>query len=177
MPPQVRSALAGLIERLRPVTRGVRWVRADGVHLTLRFLGEVEAHRLEAIVSAVRSGTAGHPPLRMRTDGLGTFPERGRPRVAWLGLVDEAGTLASLRDALERALERAGFARETRAFHPHLTLGRVRAGADPAAVLSRTPPPAPVPFEADEFVLMESEVGPQGARYTPHARFPLLEAV
>lgn len=176
MPPEVRPALTALLERLRSVVRGVRWVQPEGIHLTLRFLGEVEPDRLDSIVDAVRIGTAGHPPLQLRTHVLGTFPDRGRPRVAWLGLVDEAGTLGSLYGALERALEGVGFTPEGRPFMPHITLGRVRLGANPGPALDRIPPPRPASFEVHEFVLMESTLSPKGARYTPWARFPLLEA-
>ncbi|MEE8538110.1 MAG: RNA 2',3'-cyclic phosphodiesterase [Acidobacteriota bacterium] len=176
MPPEVQAPLAELIDSLRSAEPGVRWVKAAGLHLTLRFLGELHEERLEAIVAAVRFGTAGCPPLFLRTAEFGTIPQRGRPRVVWMGLLDESGSLEGLHTALNGTLEQSGFSRETRPFRPHVTLGRVRQGARPGRLLEQTVPPRPIPFVVREFVLMQSELGPQGACYTPRARFPLLEA-
>lgn len=176
MPPEIRAPLTELIDRLRSAEHGVRWVRADGLHLTLRFLGEVHEEGFDSIVAAVRYGTAGCPPLYLRTAEFGTFPQRGQPRVAWMGLVDESGSLESLRAALECALVQAGFGRETRPFRSHLTLGRVRQGARPGQLLGQTLSLRPMPFVVHEFVLMQSRLGPRGACYTPRARFPLVEA-
>ena len=176
MPPEVRTPLAELIDRLRSEEPGVRWVRGEGLHLTLRFLGEVHEDRFDSIAAAVRSGTAGCPPLYLRTAEFGMFPQRGRPRVAWVGLLDERGSLERLCKALEGALEEAGFSREERPFQAHLTLGRVRQGTRPGRLLRQVLAPRPVPFEVHEFVLMQSQLGPQGARHVPRARFPLLEA-
>lgn len=172
-PEALRAELGALIERLRSWGSGVRWVPPTGIHLTLRFLGEVEGSRLESILEAGRAGAAGAPRLRLRSGGLGTFPERGRPRVVWVGVQDEAGGLLRLHASLEGALEGAGLAREERPFSPHLTLGRVRPGADPRRALAQAPALAPRAFEVDELVLMESFLGPQGARYETRARFAL----
>jgi len=173
MPPPVRATLAELLERLRPLGRGVRWVDAEAIHLTLRFLGEIEPARLEALTAAARSGTGSCSALRLRTGGLGAFPERGRARVVWIALSDEDGALAALHAALEAALERQGFGREQRPFAPHLTLGRVRQGGDPRPALARVAAPEPVLFGAQEYVLMESHLDPGGARYKMCARFGL----
>jgi 2'-5' RNA ligase len=176
MPAEVRQTLAETIARLRPLSRGVRWVDAAGIHLTLRFLGEVQMERLEAIGTAARSGTSDSRALRLRTGSLGVFPERGLPRVVWIGLADDGGALAALQVALESAMEQEGFGRERRPFSPHLTLGRVKEGGDPRPVLARVAAPEPVAFRVGEFVLMESHLGPGGARYQARARFALREA-
>jgi 2'-5' RNA ligase len=172
MPAEVRQALAGVVERLRPRAPAVRWVRPEGIHLTLRFLGEVEEPRLGAIVAAARSLPAGGA-LRLRTGGLGAFPARGRPRVVWLGLEESGAALRALKEGLEAALERIGFAPEGRDWSPHLTLGRIKPGGDPRAALAATAAPAALEFELREFVLMESRLEPSGARYERRAAFPL----
>lgn len=175
MPPEVRAELAALVERLRPRAEGVRWVRPEGIHLTLRFLGEVGPERLEPIVAAGRAVPAGEAP-RLRLGDLGAFPGRGRPRVIWVGLEEAGAALDRLREGLESELERAGFAREGRDWSPHLTLGRVRPGGDPRASLAAGAAPASLEFEAREFVLMESRLEPSGARYERRAAFPLTGA-
>lgn len=175
MPPSVRQRLAALVEPLRRKAAGVRWVDPHGIHLTLRFLGEVQPERLEAIVAAARAGLDGRPAPRLRTGELEVFPERGRPRVVWVGVEDEAGALADLHRALEGALEPLGFAPEGRPYSPHLTLGRVREGGDPRRALSEVTAPEPLSFRVAEAVLMESLLGDAPARYEVRARFALRE--
>jgi len=175
MPPAVRRSLGDLVDLLHRKASAVHWVDPHGIHLTLRFLGEVQAERLEAIVAAARAGLDGRPAPRLRTGELGVFPERGRPRVVWVGLEDEAGTLADLHRALEGALEPLGFAPEGRPYSPHLTLGRVREGGDPRRVLSEVTAPESLSFQVAEAVLMESLLGDGPARYEVRARFGLRE--
>lgn len=169
----LRADVEDLIGRLRARGRGIRWADPKGIHLTLRFLGEVEPGRLEAIARAGRAAGERSSALRLRSGGLGTFPERGLPRVVWLGVEDTDGALGRLHAALEEALEGAGLGREGRPLSPHLTLGRVRPGADPRRALEGVGGPAARGFEAGDFVLMESVLGPSGARYEARSRFAL----
>jgi 2'-5' RNA ligase len=171
MPAEVRAALAVIIERLRQRAPGVRWVRPEGIHLTLRFLGEVEAARLESIVAAARGMRTGGT-LLLRTGDLGVFPARGRPRVVWVGLEERGEGLRRLQSGLDAALERIGFDRDDRDGSPHLTLGRVKPGGDPRAALAAAAP-ASREFEVREFVLLESRLQPSGAIYERRAAFPL----
>ncbi|MEE9218251.1 MAG: RNA 2',3'-cyclic phosphodiesterase [Acidobacteriota bacterium] len=173
MPQEVCAPLARLIEPLRARARSVRWVNPAAIHLTLRFLGSVEPEQLDSILTAARCATGGKPRLCLRTTDLGTFPGGGRPRVIWIGLEDLDGSLHGLHDSLETALEQGGIPREPRAFSPHLTLGRVRRGADARGALSGARPPLPVAFEVGEVVLMASLLEPQGARYEVRSRLPL----
>ncbi len=173
LPESLRAELDALVEALRPLARGVRWVRAGGMHLTVRFLGEVEDDRQETLAQAGRAAAARSSPPRLRSGALGAFPARGLPRVIWLGVEDADGSLGALHQALETALEGAGFGRESRPFSPHLTLGRVRPGADPRRALEGARAFPPREFRPAELVLMQSFLDAGGARYDARQRLAI----
>ncbi len=125
-PERVRERIAAGTEDLRGL-EGIRWVSPDRVHLTLKFLGEVDDAAERSITEALARVTAGHAPFEVRVTAPGAFPNIRRPRIVWLGL-DRGPRLAALHSDLEDALADLGFEREQRAFRPHLTLGRVRRG-------------------------------------------------
>ncbi|MGQ0701692.1 MAG: RNA 2',3'-cyclic phosphodiesterase [Gemmatimonadales bacterium] len=162
---QASSALRSLRKHEWPV----RWVRDDGLHITLKFYGEVTADRAAAIEEVLRHAAAG---IRRLTLGLGcggVFPNAQRPRVLHLQ-VQSSPDLELLQDRLERASAELGFAPEGRPFVPHITLGRVREGHRlPADAMRRLEGvPAVASFEADRVVLFESRLAPDGPVY--HAR-------
>jgi 2'-5' RNA ligase len=165
---RVRRDVADVIRRLAPSLPDVRFVRDEGVHVTLRFLGWTEAERIAALEAPLRAAAAECPPFEMAVRGLGLFPERGSPRVLWLGLDLPAAAL-TLQRSCETAAVAAGFEPEMRPFHPHLTLGRwrdrARRPALPDVDLGRAP--------ASELVLYRSDIRPSGSIYTPLAVFPL----
>lgn len=125
--PDIKAALEALIRKVRKNAGGVTWVRPDAMHLTLKFLGEVPEDRVGSVKAILESLAGSRRPFPMRLKGTGTFPPGGgtRARVLWAG-IEEAPELMELRAALESELEKAGFPREDRDFHPHLTLGRVK---------------------------------------------------
>jgi RNA 2',3'-cyclic 3'-phosphodiesterase len=131
LPPPVLDRLDDLQARLRQdlPARWVRWVRPQGMHLTLKFLGENPASRVDAVSAAMVNAAAAHAPFSLSVHGLGCFPNLRRPRVLWVGVEEPAGVLAALQRDVERALVPLGFSPEARPFSPHLTLGRVRGGA------------------------------------------------
>ena len=121
---RVRAGLAAVSAELRGQTRGLAWVRADNLHLTLRFLGEVEPAMLEPVREAwSRPPTAAVPPFTVRLGGLGGFPSGRAPRVVWASVTAGGEELGTLYAALEAALVARGLPGESRAFHPHVTLG------------------------------------------------------
>lgn len=153
------------------------WVRAENLHVTLKFLGEVPDGQVPAVCDALK-GVAVPGPLRLNVQGVTFFPPRGPIRV----FVAEVGgpdmqPLCALQAAVEHALEAVGFPREGRPFRPHVTLARARRERRVPAVarklVAEHPLPAGEPFDVDAFVLMRSELKPMGAIYTPAARFPL----
>ena len=168
LPDGVRREVAGVIARLSPSLPDVRFVRDEGVHVTLRFLGWTRAETLAAIEAPLARAAAACPPFEMALRGLGTFPDRGSPRVLWLGL-DLPAVARRLQAACEEAAVATGFEPEPRAFHPHLTLGRWRSRA-------RRPelPPADLgSARASQLILYRSDIRPAGSVYTPLAAFPL----
>lgn len=128
LPDPIKASLTELQERLKGQAppRAVRWVRSEGIHLTLKFLGQTSVDQIEGIAEALRLACASLSPFTYTVGGLGCFPNLRRPRVIWVGVQEPTGTLSRLSGAIEEACAELGFKRERRAFHPHLTLGRLR---------------------------------------------------
>jgi len=163
------AAAAAHALRGRPGGDGVRWVRPEGLHVTLRFLGGVEPARVAPLAARARGELALLSPFRVRLGAAELFPTPRRPRVVALGLRPEA-PLAALAGALERAAVAEGFAPEERPFRAHLTLGRVRERRCPDAAGLAVPAEE---LAVDEIVLYRSELAPEGARYVPLERLRL----
>ena len=169
-----RGEIARLLSRLRELGWPLRLVHEHGVHLTLKFFGEVPPARLEVIEEVVRAVAPGTGALSMQLAGLGAFPSERRPRIVWVGL-EAPPSLELLQDRLERRAEAIGFAPEGVPFRPHVTLARVREGhrlpADALESLDREY--EPVSFLASELVLYESILGRGGPRYEPRLALEL----
>ncbi len=167
---RLREAMAELQARLRPRLGRIHLARPEGIHLTLRFLGSTTPQQMDAMRPILAAAAAACPPAEVPVSGLGTFPERGNPRVLWLGL-QVPPAIHDLQKACERAALRAGFEKEDRPFRAHLTLGRWRDRAPhpevPAADLGTT--------RLEALVLLKSDLRPGGAVYTPLERFALGE--
>jgi 2'-5' RNA ligase len=170
---RVTEARAGLEGRLR----GWRWVRTAAIHLTLRFLGEVDEGADRRARAAWSRIAAGSEPFRLRLTKLGRFPARGGARVLWAGLeeTEPGAALASLAARLESGARELGWEAELRPFRPHLTLARCRRGARPDE-----PPGGESLGDAGgwvrRIVLYQSHLERGGARYTALASFPLGDA-
>jgi 2'-5' RNA ligase len=148
----------------------VRWVRLDGLHLTLRFLGPTPRDRVDAVAASVDATARGEPPIRVALSGAGAFPSPGRPRTLWLGVAEGADRLAGLARRLDGALEAAGWPPVDRPFRPHLTLARADGRREGPLVARRLADEAArlgVRFEVDRLVLYESVTGSGPARYVP----------
>lgn len=172
--PAIRERLASEVERLRPVARDVAWTARDNVHLTLKFLGEVDHARLPALGEALGHGVAACPAFSLVVDGLGAFPSRSRPRVLWAGVGPGAGEATVLAERVDAALAPLGFPPERRPFSAHVTLGRVRTPrADPRLAEALDHGSVFGRQLVDRVALMRSELSPRGARYTELAAFPL----
>jgi 2'-5' RNA ligase len=144
----------------------VAWVAPANLHLTLKFLGQVEAEAAEAVGDVLARGLAAHKPFEVKAVGAGAFPDAERPRVLWVGLVDESGALQALQADVEKWMEGLGFARETRPFAPHLTLGRVKEGHAPVAAALQ--PYRDTAFGTSmirDVTLYESKLRARGAEY------------
>jgi 2'-5' RNA ligase len=167
---EARAAVAAHIARLRGSLPEVRagWERPEKLHLTLKFFGDTAQERVQALSLAVERAASAFAPFALVAAGTGAFPPRGSARVLWLGLHDASGTLARLQQALENECAAAGLKREERPFHPHITLARPRpsTGARELAALHLATEFPAVEFPVTEVVLIRSELGPKGSRYT-----------
>lgn len=174
-----RVAVAEIVERIQagePEGRGVRWVRLDGLHVTLRFLGPTAESRVSDVAAAVANAAEGVGPFHIRIAGADAFPAVGRPRTIWLDLDRGADHLAALAARLDDALARAGWERERRPFRAHLTLARadgVRAGPATVAALRATAAELAIDSPIERVVLFESITGSGRARYLDRAAVAL----
>ena len=153
---------------------GARWQSDEQLHLTLRFIGEVDHHQAEDIAAAL--GALHAPGIATRIAGVDVFERQGRAHMAWAG-VEPHEPLAALHRKVDQLLARVGIAPETRAFLPHITLARLNRGSGPVApFLALNSDLASPPFEFGHVTLYESEMGHGGSRYHPVARYPLGES-
>lgn len=161
---QLKDALEELPRQIR--LEGMRLVPRDQMHLTVRFLGEVAPENLADIERALRSACEHHAPFSVEVKGGGVFGPPRHPRVAWVGIGDEAGALTALAASVEQALVEAGVPPEDRPFRAHLTLGRPK-GRPRVDVDALEALPSLGVLRIDELVLFKSTTGPQGAVHTP----------
>ena len=168
----MRASLAALVAKLRSAVRSARWTRIEGLHVTLKFIGEAPAERAENIRSAL--GTIPpRAPIAIEFRGIGFFPNERRPRVLWAG-VKAGPELTELASAVESVVVPLGIAPETRAFSPHLTLARFdeSRGLDPLrAAIEKAGPLEFGGTTAREFHLYQSVLKRGGAEYTRLATF------
>lgn len=174
--PAMLEELARLQETVRSITPRLRFTRPEGIHCTLKFLGNVDADRLPAVRRSLASLVGEAAPGRIRLGGLGVFPPRGRARVVWCGLEGDTRGLRRLAEAVDREMAPAGFGREPRPYTPHLTLARVPEGVDPGDLgqqLLSLKSPQPVSMRPLEFSLVQSKIARGGALYTPVESYAL----
>jgi 2'-5' RNA ligase len=174
IPDSIREELRALQRELKSEWPGWRWVRPESIHLTLRFLGEVDADRDALAREAWSRAAARSQPFVIRLGGIGRFPRGGRARVLWIGIEEIGGSrrLEELAERVEAAARERGFDPEKRPFKPHLTLARAQRGAGPAWQEDITVDRAEE-FSVDRMVLFRSQLHPGGARYTALDHFML----
>lgn len=181
LPASVTSTLTQLQHELQrdPALARLRWVRPEGIHLTLKFLGETEAARQPGIEKAIHRGVEGVTPFTLNLGRCGSFGPRDRPRVLWVDVLGQVDLLTQLHAKIDHELEGVGFPREARRFSPHLTLARVpedrsREAAEPLArAIADGTAPSPAEIAVHEVSLMRSRLGPGGAVYTRLFTAPL----
>jgi len=164
----LKETLEGLICRLRNRGGDIRWVRPEGMHLTLKFLGEIGEETAAKVKSALGVVASRHKPFRLIFQGTGTFPPGPKARVLWVG-IEESPDLKALQEDLEREMERLGFPSEERGFHPHLTLGRVKASFNLLPLLQEFQKEAATIFGETEvscLTFFQSTLKPAGAEYS-----------
>jgi len=173
LPEDVKATLAAAQRELELPGVRVRWASAEILHVTVKFLGDVERTQLVEAARAVEETAARREPWEAELAGLGWFPPRGRPRVVWAGVEAGRVRLIELAEGVEEALEPLGFPPESRRFHPHVTLGRVRSSGDLSALTAALKERGDRrfgTFEVDSVITFESELRPQGPIHTVVAR-------
>jgi len=173
LPEQIHAALSRQQAEFRAVSPDARWTRPDGTHLTLKFLGEISDEKVGRVTEAL-SGCAPFQQFSVEVRGFGFFPDARRPKVFWAG-VKAPPELLRLAEEVEGAMEKLSFAREQRAYSPHLTLARFKIPKpQPAlkALVEQLGETSLGQFEVSEFFLFESRLNPHGAEYRKVARFP-----
>ncbi len=169
IPQALKSRIEELQRELRRTDADVKWVRPEGIHLTLKFLGSIRQEDVERISQALAPVISAWEPFEVRIHGMGGFPSNRNPRVIWVGLERGKGEVHSLQQVLERKLVELSFPPENRPFSPHLTLGRVRSSRGKSAlaqVLEKHKETEVGNFRAREVFLFRSELKPSGAVYT-----------
>lgn len=180
LPAELKAELTRLQNKLR-LSGGncARWVESNGIHLTLKFLGNVEKSKVNGISRAMEEAADEIPVFELEVSECGCFPNTHRPQVVWVGLTGDTKTLGELVKRLEDALTKLGFNPEGRPFTPHLTLARVRDTATPAErqvlgeAISRVELGIISGINATGICLMQSELTPKGAIYTRLAEIKL----
>ncbi len=132
-----RESILRLIKQLSTELDGVRWTQPDQLHLTLKFLGDIDNRELPEICNQMRAACAGVEPFNVALTGLGAFPKNKPPRVLWVGIAEGGPQLSVLHERLELSLSQLGAPAEGRAYSPHLTLGRINRGADQVQIATR----------------------------------------
>ncbi|MFA5629294.1 MAG: RNA 2',3'-cyclic phosphodiesterase [Dehalococcoidales bacterium] len=171
LPQSLKEELAKLQEKLKANTSCVKWVSPDSIHLTLKFLGDIEKTNVNLIASAMDEAARKISPFSLCVGELGAFPNSRRIQVVWVGLEGASDTLDKLYLSLESEAEKIGFPPEKKAFKPHLTLGRIGMHVSESErqkfgeLVQKSSANISYTFEAADISLMQSTLTPQGAIY------------
>lgn len=178
LPQTARGLVLGHIARLKEKVPHAKasWARDANLHLTLKFLGEIPTASVAEFSKAVSLAVTNVQPFSIRLEQTGIFPAHGQPRVLWIGINDLSSRLARLHARLEEESARVGFAKETRPFHPHLTIARLRQAdnARALAVAHKQIEFDPVAIAVAELLVIRSELSSEGSKYTVVSRHALF---
>ena len=173
LPDDLKAGLAQLQDRLKEgKLPWVKWVKPNGIHLTLKFLGNTAVDKIDEITRAMEKAAQGISPFQLKVKDLGVFPNLKRVQVAWVGINGEIDKLSQLQKNIELNLAPLGFAPESRPFVPHLTLARLRDRASPderqkfGQLIAGTKLEAVYTIKVDSINLMRSQLTREGAIYS-----------
>ncbi len=171
---ELKMEIDRLTAHMKKGIRDVRWVPAENLHITLKFLGAVPDESVEEIREVLSQVSAHYSPFDVELRGMGLFPDRKRPRVVWIDILNSE-KLIRLQEEVELFTERLGFKREERQFSPHLTIGRVRTPRTGGSLVDAVEELKNTYFgniRVDMISLMKSDLKPTGAQYSVIAEFP-----
>lgn len=167
--PEIKASLRSLVQICRQTKAEIKWVGENSFHLTLKFLGEIKESQVPSILKIMEIEAKKSRPFLLECRSTGFFPDKGTPRVLWVG-VEATSELKDLQRRLEISLQTIGFPLEERGFHPHLTIGRVKSNRQLGAVLQQLEKYRDKSFgqmEVKAITLFESFLRPSGAEYRP----------
>ena len=168
IPQEIKFEIESYLSQLKRISPSIRWVKITGLHITLKFLGEIEKDLLDKIRSSLKSISNIFQPFDISIMDCGTFPNKKRPRIIWLGIEPDADNmLIKIYQWLEESLVPFGFEKEQRKFTPHLTIGRIKFPDNMDKLLGfiEKEPFPKKQFSVEEIVLMQSILKPTGAEY------------
>lgn len=165
IPEDVRKEIYKIITELKRDLKNVKWVEEENLHITLKFLGNIEEKKIEEIREEVKKFLKDIKPFEVQLQDFGVFPSKTRARVLWIGMGSGKENVAQLNQRIEESMERIGFKREKREFSPHLTIGRIRNPSPLSLNISYQSRC----FKVNKFILYKSELSEKGPKY-----FPLL---
>src|SRR5215467_279011 len=166
---EVRTAVSSQLAKLQPLAPNAKWVRVEGMHVTLAFLGYIDDDRVPQVKAIAEEVASRHGPVSFSVEGIGGFGSSTRPRVLWLGLTGDIAALAALKSDLEERLAPLGYEAEKRPFKPHLTPARARMPSGDPALARCIGSCSTSSFgraQVDRIILFRSDLSPKGARYT-----------
>ena len=172
---ELKMEIDRLTAGMKKGNRDVRWVPAENLHITLKFLGAVPDESTKEIKEALSQISARYRPFDVKLRGMGLFPDRRRPKVVWIDMLNSE-ELIRLQEQVELFTESLGFKRENRQFSPHLTIGRVRTPGRSGSLVDAVEEFKDTDFgniRVDTIYLMKSDLKPTGAQYSVIAGFPL----
>ncbi len=171
---EIRQKIDTFQAELKRSSEPVSWTKSQNIHLTLKFLGEIEQNQIDDIASQLQMVTEPIASFSISIQGVGLFPSSKRPRVLWVGVQDLSDELLGLAEKVHDHLNHVGFTKEKRLFKPHLTLGRVKAPLSRHFVENFLNNPFTCGDQnVHEVVLMQSQLHPKGAVYTPLVKYRL----
>ena len=175
LPSTQRKILKEHQGRWKSAKADVRWIYPPNMHLTLKFLGEIQESSTESMIAVCKEVCCLRSSFSLFFNGTGIFPNLRRPRVLWIGVGGETDLLRKLQNSIETALEEKGFLREDRAFTPHLTVGRIRSPRKLSRLFEVFLKDEIViePFTVEEVIVYKSQLTPRGPIYSPLAKCPL----
>ena len=175
LPASIKAEVWAFQEALVHTSASIRWTRPESLHLTLKFLGEIEEARLSEIMNVVQRVAASHRQMTLCLTGIGVFPHLRNPRIFWVGLGGDIEKYASLAEEIDLSLSEWGFPREERSYNPHLTIGRFKSplGASELMSQARHQPLPFLSFRVTEVTVMRSVLNPRAAVYSPIFNCPL----
>jgi 2'-5' RNA ligase len=176
MPDEIQAKLVEIQTDLAKFMPRVSWVKRGNIHLTLKFLGDIQTNQVESINSVLQDVAESHSSFDMNLTGIGVFPELRRPRVIWIGITRGAEQATQLAEAVSNSLQPLGFPREKRGFTPHLTLARIRNPVNLQDVSSKFNQydNLDIPtLKINQIAFIRSQLHPQGSIYTPLRKFTL----